>query len=401
MGTGNSALIVKINLPKFYFIAGEIINGSFNLESKKGQKINLKNTNVIISFPVVESANCRGNFRQATSTLGSISLNFPQLLEINNNPKIEIPFQIQIPTNAKPSFEWPRDSYNVSYRNVLKIEIPEIKAVGTTILIIKKLSTPLNTPLNLVEHTQIKGIFSTDDVTLSAKYNTNSFPINSQIPFTFNADFSKSTNLIKEIEFILKRKIRFFDENQKIIKEIIDELQQKNVEGNMTKNQTVNFVADLIDPQEIYNKYCMEKLALSENLNKNEVINLIPNVKASLFECEYYIKVRAITDTPLISAFNSPSMYVPLDVFQADNKNNVNLNNNQIMYQQTPIQQQLMPQEQLNQQNENEQVEIPSLEEIMNQNAPARLDDSAAPPVQNIDNNNINNNYNIESYPNL
>ena len=351
MGTGNSALIVKINLPKFYFIAGEIINGSFNLESKKGQKINLKNTNVIISFPVVESANCRGNFRQATSTLGSISLNFSQLLEINNNPKIEIPFQIQIPTNAKPSFEWPRDSYNISYRNVLKIEIPEIKAVGTTILIIKKLSTPLNTPLNLVEHTQIKGIFSTDDVILSAKYNTNSFPINSQIPFTFNADFSKSTNLIKEIEFVLKRKIRFFDENKELIKEII---------------------------------------------------NLIPNVKATLFECEYYIKVRAITDTPLISVFNSPSMHVPLDVFQADN-NNINLNNNQIMNQQTPIQHQPMPQDQLNQQKENEQVEIPSLEEIMGQQASARLDDSAAPPVQNIinNNNNINNNYNIVSYPNL
>ena len=401
MGTGNSALSVKINLPKLTFIAGEIINGTFNLNFKKGQKINLKYTNIIISFPVLESTNCRSNFRQASSSLGSITLNFPQLLEINKNPKIEIPFQIQIPTNAKPSFEWPRDSYNVSYRNVLKIEIPEIKAVGTTILIIKKLSTPLNTPLNLVEHTQIKGIFSTDDVTLSAKYNTNSFPINSQIPFTFNADFSKSTNLIKEIEFVLKRKIRFFDENKELIKEIIDELQKKNVEGNMTKNQTVNFVADLIDPQEIYKKYCMEKLALSENLKQNEVINLIPNVKATLFECEYYIKVRAITDTPLISVFNSPSMHVPLDVFQADN-NNINLNNNQIMNQQTPIQHQPMPQDQLNQQKENEQVEMPSLEEIMGQQASARLDDSAAPPVQNIiNNNNINNNYNIVSYPNL
>ena len=340
MGIENSSLSIKINLPKQTFSPGEFINGTFNLDfNKNGKKINIRNNNVIISFPTAESTYHRMIPKERKSVLSAITLNFPQLLELNNNPKIEIPFQIQVPINAKPSFEWPRENNYASYRNFLKISIPEIKAEGTTFIIIKKLSTPLNTPLNLVECNKKKGLLSSDGFTLNVKYNTNSFPINSKIPFTFTADFSQSKFKIKSMEFVLKRKLKFIEDNKILEEEVIDELQQKNIKGNKTKIQTENFVADLMDPKEICKKYSMKKLSLVGGLNLNEVINFMPNIKASLFECEYYIKVKAITDTPLISGLNSPSMYVPLDVFQADNSN-VNLNINQsVLYQQQPYMQ--------------------------------------------------------------
>ena len=417
MGADNSPIIIKINLQKQNFYPGEIINGSFNFDFQKGEKkINLKSPNVLISFPTMEYTSHWNRFRQASSNLGSATVNFPQLLEVKNNPKIQVPFQIQIPINAKPSFEWPLDNMSASYRNFLRIEIPEVKAVGTVLIIIKKPSTPLNTPLNLVQNSQIKGVFCTDNVILNVNYNTNSFPINSKIPFTFTADFSHAKNNIKSLEFVLKRKIKLFQENKTLEEEIIDELQQKSVKSNMTKIQTVNFVADLNDPQEIYQKYSMGKLAVAKGLSPNNVINLIPNIKAVLFECEYYIEVKAITDTPLISIYNSPSMIVPLDVFQADNYN-ANFYINQSAYQQAPMQQSYIekPQQQINQtmqggqlnkQQENGEFDIPSQEEVMGQQSDyssQQSNDNAPPAAQDNGNDNTSYNYSndIAGYPSL
>ena len=125
----------------------------------------------------------------------------------------------------------------------------------------------------------------------------------------------------------------------------------------------------------------MDKLYMIEGLKPNDVINLLPNIKTYLFECKYYIKIKAITDTPLISVLNSPSMNISLDVFQADN---CNMNfNQQLLIQQPYIpsiidssikQPFIQPaEEQFNQpenifdkSQESEELDMPTLEEINN-----------------------------------
>ena len=389
MGATNSSIILNVNLPKQTFTPGESINGTFSFDFSKGikKKIKLKNPEVIISFSTIESTHKHPEGLK--TTLVSTTISIPELSKINENPQMLIPFQTQIPTNAKPSFEFFRAKMYASFRTFLKIEIPIIKAEGTIFIIIKKLPNLLNTPLDLVDHTKKKGLFSLDNIAMNLKCHTNSFPIKSQNIFYFSADFSKTKYNLKSVEYTLKREIKFFNEN-KVSEKIIDELQQKKIKGNMEKQKTVNFVVDFIDPQEIYKKYSMDKLYMIEGLKPNDVINLLPNIKTYLFECEYYIKIKAITDTPIISALNSPSMSISLDVFQADNCN-MNFNVRQsFLYQQLLIQQSnIRPiidssikqpfiqsaEEQLNQpengglfdnSQENEELDMPTLEEIDN-----------------------------------
>ena len=325
MGATDSAFTLKINLQKTSFIPGEIINGSFNFDFKdEEKKLNFQNNKVTISILSLESTHKHSKKLEYILTAETLSI--PQLFEINENPNIKIPFQIKIPINANPSFEWYRSNDNkyAYLRNFLKIEIPEIKTEKSIFIIIKKISTPLNSSLDLIEHSHRKRFFSFDDITLNVKYNTNSFPLKSIIPFTFIADFSQSKYNIKAMQYTLKRKIKFFEKDN-ILEEVIDELQQKRIQGNMTKEQTENFVAYLCDSKEIYKNYYKDK-SINIDLKPNEIINLMPNIKANLFECEYYIKVKAITDKFLFSSINPPSMYVPLDVFQPyDNDEYLNI----------------------------------------------------------------------------
>ena len=332
MGATNSSFILNINLPKQTFTPGEIINGTFNLNIKKDKKkkIKIKNSEVIISLLTIESTH--KHHKELKKTLVSTTLSIPELLKINENPKMLIPFQMQIPINAKPSFEFFRSKMYASFRTFLKIEIPKIKVEGTIFIIIKKLPNLLNKPLDLVGLNKKNGLFSLDNIALNLKCDKNSFQLNTQNIFSFLADFSKTKYNLKSMEYTLKRKIKFFNKN-KVSEKIIDELQQKIIKGNMEKQQIVKFVVDLSDPQEIYEKYSMDKLFMFDGLQPNDVINLIPNIKTDLFECEYNIKVKAITDSQL----NSPSMNTSLDVFQGDNCN-INFNVQSFLYKQLLIQ---------------------------------------------------------------
>ena len=334
MGAVNAAYKLGIDLEKMAYAPGEMIVGTFYFDwAKNGgiRKLNLRKRTVNLSFTGIESTFFHSMNREKKQMLFTQNLEFPQLGEVDKNSTIKIPFQVQLPQNAKPSFEYPKnEGVLASYRTFLKIEIPEIKAEGLKYVLVKKLSTPLNSPLKLIERSHKKGLFTGGDVSLTVDYHTNSFPFKTQIPFTLNVDFSQSKYKIKEIEYCLKRKVKFFNEEKMLLEEVIDELQERKVKGDMTKVQTEQCLVDLSDPVKVYENYYMKNLFMAKGLQKDDVINLIPNIKANLFECEYYVKVKAITDTPLISGLNSPSMYVPLDVYPADNTN-VNITIDQSM----------------------------------------------------------------------
>ena len=193
---------IRIGLEKMSYAPGEVINGAFSFDYQndivKRNRIKVNNPAVIISLVQIESIRMRTLPKTTENVVATQALNIKELLEIHKNPDAKIPFQFQIPLNVQPSFEWPKEAnVNCSLRSLIKIEIKDIKAEGTGFLMIKKNSTPLNSPLEVIEKSHKKGIFTGGDVLLKANYQTNSFPILSKVPFTFTVDFTQSKYKIK------------------------------------------------------------------------------------------------------------------------------------------------------------------------------------------------------------
>lgn len=328
---------LSINLDKFSYAPGEIINGTFKFIYGKdpAQKKNIKINNPAINISIIqyETINYYSRPKRKQTDFTNQSMYLKQLLNINGNPDQIFTFKIQVPFNALPGFEWPHsEKINASVRSVIKIEIKDIKASGTSFFLIHKNSAPLNSPLQVIEKSQKKGIFSGGDILLRLNSDANSFPIYSQVPIQFTIDFSQSKYKIKGVNCAFKRKIKMLDPNGGSMHEFIDILEEKNVQGNMTKEQTEYFLIDLRDPIEVHKKYCMRILGMASGLQSNQMITLMPSIKGSLFSCEYYFKCKAITDTPLLSAINSPVIYGTIDVFSPlkNEINNVNINPNML-----------------------------------------------------------------------
>ena len=337
MGAENAAFKLKIDLENLAYAPGEMIRGTFSFDFTKSggpRKVGIRKKAVNLSIVTSESSFIHARNREKKQVIFTQTVEIPQLAEVDKNSAAQMPFQVQLPPNSKPSFEYPKneDQY-ASFRTFVKIEIPEVKAEGVKFILVKKLSTPLNSPLKLIERSHKKGLFTGGDVTLTVDYHTNSFPFKTQIPFTLIVDFSQSKYKIKGIEYCLKRKVKFYNEDKLLLEEVIDELQERKVKGDLTKVQTEQCLVELSDPPKVYESYSLKNLFMAQGLQKCDVINLVPNIKTNLFECEYYVKIKAVTDTPLISGLNSPSMYVPLDVYPADNTN-VNFTVDQSMVQQ-------------------------------------------------------------------
>ena len=346
---------LTVTMDKLAYNQGEIINGTiaFDFRSDPSKKKNLKITKPIatISMIQIEEIQDRSIPYKKENTIVCQDFNMPQLLNIKNNPDLPVPFQFQVPSNAQPNFEWPHDQYiNCSLRSILKIEIKECKAIGQSVIIIRKNPTPLNSPLEIVSKTHKKGIFTGGDVVLKASYHTNTFPIFCKVPFTFTVDFTQSKYKIKGINYVLRRKIVFSDGIGHQIDEFNEDLMEKNIKGNMTKLQTENCSVDLKDPDSIHSKYSMLKLGMAKGLTTGQIMSLMPTFMGTQFCCTYSIKLKAITDTPLISALNSPTLELPIDVFSPleYNMNNISINADMFptMDQINSQQQQLPPQQQ-------------------------------------------------------
>jgi hypothetical protein len=188
----------------------------------------------------------------------------------------------------------------------------------------------LNTPLEIIEKSHKTGMFSGGDIVLKANFQANSYPVYAEVPFQFTADFNQSKYKIKGINYTLERKIKIFDSQGNVINEFKESLMESKNKGNMTKFQTENCKVDIRDPIEIHRKYCMKILGMVNGLESNQLITLMPNIRGTLFSCEYYVKCTAITDALFMLSSNSPTLYLPLDIFTPsdNNINKVSINSN-------------------------------------------------------------------------
>lgn len=324
MGAQNSIVDYPIvgELDKISYSPGEIVTGAFHFDfsrdpSRRSRLKVKKNAAFILTLVQMQQTSIKGIISKNDTEISSQTLSSPQIEELNKNPDTKIPFQFQLPSNILPSFEYPKNQSNYCFiRNIIRVQMKEIYAEGNIFLMIRKLSSPLNSPLDIVEKTHKKGLLTGGDILLRATYNTNSFPLLSKIPLTFQVDFSQCTYKIKNINFVLKRRIKIYEKISGKFNEYIDDLQELNIKGNFSKTLTVQPFIELSEGKEIYGKYDTKILSLVKGLQPNQLISLMPSVKTNLFECVYFIKAKAVHEIPLLE---SPSMDIPIDTFQIDN----------------------------------------------------------------------------------
>ena len=109
---GNIQAQYKLNvkIEKMSYSPGELLNGTFAIDYSKGQekkkKIHIKKPVVTITIIQTEAIQ---SSKKATSQNNIISqnINIKELLKLKKNPDEIFSFQIQIPLNTQPSFEWP------------------------------------------------------------------------------------------------------------------------------------------------------------------------------------------------------------------------------------------------------------------------------------------------------
>ena len=330
---GNIQAQYKINvkIEKKFYSPGEMITGTFAFDFSKEQekKKNLKIKKPEVTMSIIQIETIKSP-KLGTNQNNLITKNLI-IKELKKNPDGIFNFQMEIPLDAQPSFEWPHtEKINASLRTIIQLEIKEVNALGSTILFIRKNSTPLNTPLEIIEKSHKTGMFSSGDIVLKANFEANSYPTYAEVPFQFTADFNQSKYNIKGINYALERKIKMFDCKGKVINEFIDSLMESNIKGNMTKLQTEKCQVDIRDPIEIHRKYCMKILEMAHGLESNQLITLMPSIKGTLFSCEYYVKCKALTDALFMSSSSSPTLYLPLDIFiPVDNNiNRISINQN-------------------------------------------------------------------------
>ena len=94
----------------------------------------LRSTLVHISIIQEESAQGR---RGPPNTLLCLPIEFPQLKQLVSNPDLIFPFEVKIPLNARPSFEYPCSDANCSIRTYIQIEVRELRIMGSSFIVVK------------------------------------------------------------------------------------------------------------------------------------------------------------------------------------------------------------------------------------------------------------------------
>ena len=275
------------------------------------------------------------------NSLISKSLTYSQIIDYSLSKGINIPFQIKLPNNICPSFEYTLIQFNGHIRNYIEIEIPEFNLKLQKIIIIKK---PFNLMKSLLSFNNNKylNIFNKGHISLNASYKTNCYAFLDKIPIEINIDNNSNSNVdITKINIKLERIITFknIDDNIHYKKNDILYNNDIYIDKTLDKNNNkikVNIEINIEEPESLFNKYQIELTNFNYTYiqDKSKLIKLIPNIDTDLFKCEYFIKIKLIYKSFLTS--DNICLDMPLSLFHENtivdldkNKENI-LNNNNI-----------------------------------------------------------------------
>lgn len=135
---------LNVCLDKMTYSPGDLVNGtfSFNYDNDQSKKSSIKIKNPAVSIIIIQTESALNKFNPKTkqNTLMCQNLNINQLLDIHKNPDGMFTFQIQIPLNAQPSFEWPHsENVYASLRSIIQVEVKDVNATGSSFLVIRKI----------------------------------------------------------------------------------------------------------------------------------------------------------------------------------------------------------------------------------------------------------------------
>ena len=290
-----------LNFPKFYFalIHKECWKKLDNVDKKEKNKINGN----FINEPPDDTSD---NFNQKIIYGNNEIYNDLKNKEIKDS--LTVSFQVKIPLDAKPSFEYTnKTNSNKSYgysRIYLDIEIPETYNKKEILIFIQKIPTPLNSELFITKNlTKKKLLGSGTNINFKSSYPKNHYGFGEDCPLSISLDNSGVNDTIKGLSFSLKRKILFVKNNLKVSEEYIEELWEYNMkENNLNKN--INFNIPLLETNKIINekKYSFFDI---NSICKDNLICLLPSYEGQLIKCQYYI---------VIKIFKKSEIEMPIDL---------------------------------------------------------------------------------------
>ena len=355
---------IQIHLPKLNYFPGEIIQGSITLLSigknndiqdslpkmkilqsiiqkeywKNGQNstpLNLDNdinndTPIPQNYNTLQTENDTSDIKH--TNIKTIT-NQILLITKNSYSKIEngfeIPFQLEIPKNALPSFEWFHDVNTFCYSRIfLNIEIPETQNKKSIILFIEKQSLILNTPLIFNKFIGKKSfiIFGGDSLQMEVSYPKNSYSFNDICCLHLKIDITESKTKLNSVIIFLKRKIKFLVNGKQSIflntADFMEDIWENKImikdDKNLIKNYDFNLI--LTDNEKLLSKRQTNFLLLENN--KNILKYLMPSFSGQNICCEYFIKIKPIFES---SSFSYSDFLIPLDLYHENDMNMLNI----------------------------------------------------------------------------
>lgn len=324
MGSDQSALS-KLNnlqmiLERVVFFPGEIIKGTLQIKTKNPLVYPQINYQIIQD----EYWKCHGQSGVEKTKIANATLNYPGLKDVPLKDGVSIPFTIQIPTFAIPSFEYSL-SDKVSYiRAYCFASINELSLQTQAFIIIRKPAILLESPLSfsLSSPTKVLGLFDQGPIKIEASYPTNSYGFFSFIPINIKIDSTKSKLKVKRLKTALKRKIKFLQhvkENSSLI--WVDDL--FSVEEEVSeKLVNYNYNIQVIEPDNIYNRYCITNTGINFG-DKRQIITFLPSLFTSMLLCEYYIQIDVSFDALINITTKEPKVIMPLSIGHFGNNEDV------------------------------------------------------------------------------
>ena len=294
----NNIIDIYINENKNIYYNGEIINGTITLNTE----------NIISSLMIylLQKEICIIN-----SKMNKRKTKFnKKKYEINQTNK-KISFNIQIPDDVPPSFEFFTNKYQICIRYYLFVECNESNHLNTnykTILVKKDLK--LNSELFIKFGSNITSIFfNKGNCDASVKLQKSNIKMGELIIFKIKID-NKSSYDVNNIKINLIREITIKNVD-KIIKEehLLSRCIVKWIIPSQSKSDC-NFSLKLQD-----NELKYVNLQNWDFTNKHEmnIDDFFCSVSTELFECKYHIKVT-IYFTSFVKYNSRPRVLIPFNV---------------------------------------------------------------------------------------
>jgi hypothetical protein len=175
--TSNGKPEMKIYLENNIYFPGETIRGHLFLKSG-----NFLRKGIIIydifGYQKFSEVNKYKVECKKSTNIYHISLEYPGLVNYSIIKGIKIPFEIKLPSNILPSFEYSINNKNYGYIKIfLHIKITELKLMKQKFIIIRRPMKQFNTPLifQSEKNENILGIINKGCPILKASYDKNYF----------------------------------------------------------------------------------------------------------------------------------------------------------------------------------------------------------------------------------